>query len=35
MDLTPLIDDPTLPIAAYVLSFIERFREDVANRLKG
>ena len=35
MDLTPLIDDPTLPIAAYVLSFVYRFRADVARRLSG
>ena len=35
MDLTPLIDDPTLPIAAYVLSFVDRFRADVARRLSG
>ena len=35
MDLTPLVDDPTLPIADYVLSFIERFREDVVKRLHG
>jgi len=35
MDLTPLVDDPSLPIAAYVLSFIDRFREDVAQRLQG
>jgi len=34
MDLTPLIDDPTLPVADYVLSFIQRFREDVALRLQ-
>jgi LmbE family N-acetylglucosaminyl deacetylase len=35
MDLTPLIDDPTLPIAAYVLAFVDRFRADVARRLSG
>ena len=33
MDLTPLIDDPTLPIAAYVLAFVDRFRADVARQL--
>jgi LmbE family N-acetylglucosaminyl deacetylase len=31
MDLTPLIHDPTLDIAAYVRSFIERFAKDVDN----
>jgi hypothetical protein len=35
MDLTPLVDDPTLPIAAYVLAFVDRFRADVARRLSG
>jgi LmbE family N-acetylglucosaminyl deacetylase len=33
MDLTPLIDDPNLPVAGYVLSFVDRFRADVAGRL--
>jgi len=33
MDLTPLIEDPGMPIAGYVLSLIDRFREDVARRL--
>ncbi len=33
MDLTPLVDDPNLPIAGYVLSFVDRFRADVAKRL--
>jgi LmbE family N-acetylglucosaminyl deacetylase len=33
MDLTPLIDDPALPIAAHALDFIDRFRQDVAARL--
>lgn len=33
MDLTPLIDDPKLPIAAYTLSFIDRLRTDVEQRL--
>jgi len=33
MDLTPLVDDPNLPIAPYVLEFIDRFRGDVQRRL--
>jgi LmbE family N-acetylglucosaminyl deacetylase len=33
MDLTPLIDDPSLPVAGYVLGFVDRFRADVARRL--
>jgi len=33
MDLTPLVDDPALSIADYILSLIDRFREDVARRL--
>src|SRR5437660_1345644 len=35
MDLTPLVEDPALPIAAYVLGFVDRFRADVASRLEG
>jgi LmbE family N-acetylglucosaminyl deacetylase len=35
MDLTPLADDPSLDIGAYVLEFIDRFRGDVAKRLAG
>ncbi len=34
MDLTLLVDDPSLSIAAYVLALIDRFREDVAKRLQ-
>ena len=34
MDLTPLIDDPNLQVADYVLGFIDRFRADVQNRIK-
>jgi LmbE family N-acetylglucosaminyl deacetylase len=34
MDLTPLVEDPSLPIADYVLGFIDRFRADVDRRLK-
>jgi LmbE family N-acetylglucosaminyl deacetylase len=33
MDLTPLVDDPSLSIAGYVLGFVDRFRGDVARRL--
>jgi len=34
MDLTPLVEDPSLDIAGYVLSFVDRFRSDVEMRLK-
>lgn len=34
MDLTPLIDHPELPVAEYVLGFIDRFRADVETRLR-
>ncbi len=33
MDLTPLVADPTLDIAAYVQGAISRFAEDVQRRL--
>ena len=33
MDLTPLVEDTNLSIADYVLSFVDRFRADVAKRL--
>ena len=33
MDLTPLVDDPSLDVAAYVLGLVDRFRADVARRL--
>lgn len=33
MDLTPLVVDVTLDIAAYVTSFIDQFKEDVRQRL--
>ena len=33
MDLTPLIKDPTLDIQAFVQGHIQRFAEDVGNRL--
>ena len=34
MDLTPLVEDPELDIAAYVLQFVDRFRADVEKRVK-
>jgi hypothetical protein len=34
MDLTPLVENPDLPIVDYVLEFIDRFRGDVEKRLK-
>jgi LmbE family N-acetylglucosaminyl deacetylase len=34
MDLTPLVADPELDIAGYVLSFFARFRDDVERRVK-
>lgn len=33
MDLTPLIDDPGLPVAGYVVGFIDQLRADVEQRL--
>jgi LmbE family N-acetylglucosaminyl deacetylase len=33
MDLTPLIEDPKLPIVGYTLGFIDRLRADVEQRL--
>jgi LmbE family N-acetylglucosaminyl deacetylase len=33
MDLTPLVDDPSLPIADYVLGAVDRFRADIQKRL--
>src|SRR4051812_38354118 len=33
MDLTPLVDNPNLPVAEYVLGFIDRFRSDVEKRI--
>ncbi|MFZ4484460.1 MAG: PIG-L deacetylase family protein [Chthoniobacterales bacterium] len=35
MDLTPLINNATLPVEDYVLAKIDRFRADVASRLQG
>lgn len=34
MDLTPLVADPSLSVAAYVTGFIEKFRADVEARLR-
>jgi LmbE family N-acetylglucosaminyl deacetylase len=34
MDLTPLVENPSLPVAGYVLGFVDRFREDVAGKLR-
>lgn len=33
MDLTPLVQDASLSIKEYTLSYIDRFREDVARKL--
>lgn len=33
MDLTPLIEDPGLPVAGYVVGFIDQLRADVEQRL--
>jgi len=34
MDLTPVVENPDLPIAEFVLGFIDRFRTDVEKKLK-
>jgi LmbE family N-acetylglucosaminyl deacetylase len=34
MDLTPLVTDPNLSVADYVLGFVDRLRTDVAKRMK-
>jgi len=34
MDLTPLVEDPSLDVATYVLGFVDRFRADVEKRVK-
>ena len=33
MDLTPLVEDPGLSVADYVLSLVDRFRADVSRRV--
>jgi hypothetical protein len=33
MDLTPLVDDPSLSPATYALEAVDRFREDVRARI--
>lgn len=33
MDLTPLVDDPSLSVSDYVLGFVDRLRADVARRI--
>lgn len=33
LDLTPLVLDPSLSVPAYIEAFLERFRQDVAQRL--
>jgi LmbE family N-acetylglucosaminyl deacetylase len=33
MDLTPLVHDPALNVSDYVVGFIDRFRQDVAQRI--
>ena len=34
MDLTPLIEHPETPVEEYVLAYIDRFRGDVARRIR-
>jgi LmbE family N-acetylglucosaminyl deacetylase len=34
MDLTPLVENPKMPVTDYVLGYIDRFRGDVEKRLK-
>ena len=35
MDLTPLVENPNLPIVDYVLAFVDRLRADVQKRISG
>ena len=35
MDLTPLVENSNLPVADYVLGFVDKFRADVEKRLRG
>ena len=34
MDLTPLMEDPSLPVVDYILGFVDRLRADVERRMK-
>lgn len=34
IDLTPLVDDPTIDIAEYILQYINKFKDDVIQRIK-
>src|SRR5262245_21841772 len=34
MDLTPLLDDPDMPMSGYVLAQVDRFRADVEKRVR-
>jgi hypothetical protein len=34
LDLTPLINDPKLDVIEYTLGFVERLKQDIADRLK-
>jgi LmbE family N-acetylglucosaminyl deacetylase len=34
MDLTPLVEDPRMPVVPYVLGFIDRFRAEVERKLR-
>ena len=33
MDLTPLVENPDLPVSDYVLGFVDRLRADVRERM--
>jgi LmbE family N-acetylglucosaminyl deacetylase len=33
MDLTPLVEDPSLPVAGYALGFVEKLKADIQSRL--
>jgi len=33
MDLTPLLEDPSLPVATYALGFVEKLKVDIRDRL--
>jgi len=34
MDLTPLVEDPAMPMAEYALAFVDKFRADVERRIR-